>query len=187
MLNEVSCWYVDWGTLGTWVGGMGAAAAAFAAVWTVRHGSERRESYSRFLLEQDLDRLDSASESLKIMSDWLGMASYEHHETAERVDWDKPYEDAKQRYKNLIREFEYFGNSEQQFVYRPPVAELGKVHVLMRGLNDQLDTIYGLGYHIDEDAAATEAREGAERIRSAVDALRAKLGIAKVVATSATT
>ncbi len=44
-----------------------------------------------------------------------------------------------------------------------------------------------VGYHIDEVAAATEAREGAERIRSAVNALRAKLGIVKEVAPTATT
>lgn len=84
MLNEVSCLYVDWGTLGTWVGGLGAAAAAFAAVWAVRHESQRRKSYSRFLLEQDLRRLDSASESLKAMSDWLGMASYVNLETGRK-------------------------------------------------------------------------------------------------------
>lgn len=115
------------------------------------------------------------------MSEWLDMASFVDHETGERADWEKPFEDAEQRYKNLIREFEYFGNSEQQFVYRPPFSELGKAHVLVRGLNDQLDAIHGLGYHIDEGAAATEAREGSERIRAAVEALRWKLGIAKAV------
>lgn len=32
MLNELSCWYVDWAAIGTWVGGLGTT---FAAMWGV--------------------------------------------------------------------------------------------------------------------------------------------------------
>ena len=32
MLNEVSCFYMDWNTLGTWVGGIGSATAAWVAL-----------------------------------------------------------------------------------------------------------------------------------------------------------
>lgn len=87
----------------------------------------------------------------------------------------------------MIREFEYFGSSEQQFVFRPQVEELSKVHVAVRGLSDQLDRIHELGFHVDEGAAATEAAEGSKRVRAAVDALRGKLGIAETMVSTAAT
>ena len=46
MLNEVSCWYVNWANIGTWVGGIGAAAAAIAAVWSVNFQECKRKRFA---------------------------------------------------------------------------------------------------------------------------------------------
>ena len=49
MLGTLSCWYFDWATLGTWVGGLGSAAAAFVAVYVLREGAAERQERKKAL------------------------------------------------------------------------------------------------------------------------------------------
>ena len=51
MLNTLSCWYIDWAAIGTWVGGIGSAGAALAAVKIARKGDQAREVEKENALE----------------------------------------------------------------------------------------------------------------------------------------
>lgn len=49
MLNAVSCWYFDWATAGTWVGGLGSALAAGAAVCVISKSNKQQDRRNKAL------------------------------------------------------------------------------------------------------------------------------------------
>ncbi|MFN7152860.1 MAG: hypothetical protein ACK4OE_04140 [Acidovorax sp.] len=93
MLNEISCWYMGWSAIGTWVGGIGAGAAAVAAVWTVRRQEAERSEFAKFLLSRDIGRLEEAHSSLLEMANALNASSFAHPDTGEEADWRDAFDE----------------------------------------------------------------------------------------------
>lgn len=50
MLDALSCLYFDWGTAGTWVGGLGSAGAAIVAVHVARQSSAAQQRQQQAFL-----------------------------------------------------------------------------------------------------------------------------------------
>lgn len=75
MLSEVSCWHIDWNTIGTWVGAVGSLAAGAAAFWAWRTAQSAHE-LSKLLAERaeadainlELERLSMESLSLEMQA-----------------------------------------------------------------------------------------------------------------------
>lgn len=121
MLNGVSCWYIDWATIGTWVGGVGAAAAAWAAVWAVWRGERERENFAKYLFNKDLTRLEDIVGLIDTLPIFLNF--YDHASESQRNEGMRMAAEIMTKVSTLANQYEYFGHSEQQFHYRPKCDE----------------------------------------------------------------
>ncbi len=151
MLNEISCWYFDWATVGTWVGGVGSATAAVVALWLAKRDQKRRESYAKFLFGRDLVRLRGLEQVLKKASNALedlgifGGAEMPYDEDdLLRIE---EHQAAGFRALSGIRlELEYFGRSERLFEYNPGTKDFSDLETVVNGvlkLLDQVDAYMG--------------------------------------------
>lgn len=134
MLESVSCWYVDWATIGAWVGGIGSAAAAIAAVWIARRDTTKRKKYAKFLFKRDIEKLIELEKMLRQSAEALEEMAIYHgkhpYETAVKLKRDIGFE---KLYK-LPAELEYFGRSDMLFEYNPTTEDFAKLQSAIRSL-----------------------------------------------------
>lgn len=78
MLNELSCFYFDWVTVGTWVGGVGTAGAALWGVFSVRKAwaMERSRNITRahvlmILISPEIGFASGAAEQILVKPEML--------------------------------------------------------------------------------------------------------------------
>lgn len=165
MLNQVSCWYVDWtalGAIGSWVGGIGALLAAGVALRIANRDVRQRTEFAKFLLSKDLDRtadLISAFSSMeKHLRKW-----YEPNDD-KRAEVRSAYSAALKRAEDLIGGFEYLVSSDQQFYFRPHSESLPKLVAYVARLHRIGEFVGSLSIQIDADVAADYVREKAQML-----------------------
>ncbi len=146
MLNELSCWYFDWSTIGTWVGGVGSATAAAIALWLARRDLRRREKYAKFLFSRDLSRLKQLEQLLKKSSGALedlgifGGAELPYDEDdLLRIEAHKNA--GFKALSNLGRDLEYFGRSDRLFEYNPDTKDFSSLEAAVNGILKVLDEV----------------------------------------------
>lgn len=107
MLEGVSCWYFDWATIGTWVGGLGAASAAWAAVWSVKRQEKTRKDFAKYLFLRDTGVIHSLLEREVLQTVASAFAGQQEMLTQDLVEL-----------RRIALQFEYFGKSDKLFEYR---------------------------------------------------------------------
>ncbi|MBP7646534.1 MAG: hypothetical protein KA751_07245 [Comamonas sp.] len=106
MLDGVSCWYFDWATIGTWVGGLGAASAAWAAVWSVKRQEKSRKDFAKYLFRRDIGTIQSLLEREVLHSVASAFAGEQEMVTQDLVEL-----------RRISLQLEYFGKSDKLFAY----------------------------------------------------------------------
>lgn len=156
MLNEVSCWYIDWSLIGTWVGGVGSAGAAIAAIFLSKNDAKRRQKYSKFLLQRDLGKLLKLQEQLE--DTVKGLRAYLHSSEEDTFG-----QVGLKALRGLSSNLEFFGRSERLFEYDSGgdvFEELNSaVHALLE-LTDKLSLHFA---DASEDYKADVIRETLDR------------------------
>ena len=167
MLNEVSCWYFDWATVGTWIGGLGAAAAAWAAVWAVKQEGKRRAKFAAFLFERDLIELRAL---VPVLNEFAGCLD----------EWETPNEDEhaltknamknrKNQIKRVVAQLKYFSSEAEQFEYRPKCQAFYALRSMYEELLTLDDDIQEVWYSNDVDAAFHCVIDVSKRLESALN------------------
>lgn len=169
MVNAMSCWVVDWGAIGaigTWVGGIGAGAAAIAAVWAVSRESKRRTAYAKYLYENDVNLMRHLLTLLaEIESSLWG---WERQEPGDDYV-DKTLKDELKKFYQEIREFSYFGNIAEQFEFRPPAAMFNGLNSIYEEFKSLEDDISSLWFEHDMDAAASHVEDLQNRLKKLLE------------------
>lgn len=171
MLKEMSCWHFDWATIGTWVGGLGSAAAACAAVWAVKHGVQRRKNFSKYLLKQDVKRLRIIVDYLFSIAEHLDAMKSDDHEFLKIS-----FEDVKNKFVKTLREMEYFGHEAIQFEYHPVSTEFNNLKKLFSTLDDVLGGLETRLHIVDRDAAVMFVKNQAKQLRAALEGVESLCG-----------
>lgn len=156
MLESVSCWYVDWANIGAWVGGIGSAAAAIAAVWIARRDTTKRNKYAQFLFKRDIEKLIQLEVLLRQSA--VAMEDLEIHrgehldEMTLKLMKDKGFE----ALGKLQTELEYFGRSDMLFEYNPATEDFAKLQSAIRYL-EAIPDFVSITYDRFDGVAAAEA------------------------------
>lgn len=157
MLDTVSCWYFDWATVGTWVGGLGAAAAAWAAVSTTNKATERRINFAAYLLARDVEELTAALKKLESIERLL--RDYEHPNPNEHAIIKSALIQQRKYFGQSVQQLRYFGSDIEQFEYRPQCIEFAALVNTYKDLLKLNDLIEHLWWEIDIDVAADSVKQ----------------------------
>lgn len=156
MLNEVSCWYVDWNAIGTWVGGLGSILAAAVAVGLAMKETRRRRDFARYLLTRDVVRLSELAallrQSANAMNNFSSTSGDDEDAEILRDIGDKGL----QSLTAMPNKLELFGRSDRLY-------DLGDTSTGFEKLNAAVNVFFGLDellnwtfkYH-DEGSVAEE-------------------------------
>lgn len=134
-MDGLSCLYIDWANIGTWVGGVGSAAAAIVAIWSSKSETRRRAKYAAFLFRRDVERLTQIEDLLRKSADAMherGIFGHHQHPDEDELKSD---EDAGFRaLHSLASQLEYFGRSERLFEYNPGNREFADLEAAVNAI-----------------------------------------------------
>lgn len=175
MQNEVSCWYVDWNAIGTWVGGVGSILAAVVAILLATRETKRRRGFAKFLLIRDVKRLavlvDLLRHSAEAMSNFATVSHQEEQAEYLRDVGDKGL----QALQALPSQLEFFGRSDRLYDFGGTTSdfeELNSAVNVILGLDEILNWTFK---YYDEDAAAQEIFKACTQLTQALKSYESDL------------
>ena len=157
---------LDWNAIGTWVGGIGSAAAAITAVYISRSEANRRKNFSKFLMSRDLERVERIT---KLMQNLLRYKEVARNLSGEDLSENLSLQKECLKYiaKNSS-DFEYFNNSEQLYSFRPMIDSFSILQSEVRSLVDFEDQIKSISDIVGEENADLHFAARTKVIRDAL-------------------
>ena len=157
MLNEMSCWVLDWNAIaavGAWVGGIGSAGAAIAAVWITRRDTAKRRKYAQFLFRRDVERLSELVILLRQSADAIEDLEIHRGEHPDETIVKLARDNGFAALSRLPNELEYFSRSDMLFEYDPATEDFAKLRSAIRYVQDIPDIVHVTTDRFDGVAAA---------------------------------
>ena len=156
MLEAVSCWYVDWANIGAWVGGVGSAGAAIAAVWIARRDTTKRRKYAQFLFKRDVEKLSSLEVMLRQSADAIEDLEIHRGQHPDETTVKLIRDNGFAALSKLPHELEYFGRSDMLFEYNPATEDFAKLQSAIRQVQGIPDLVH-ITFDRFDGVAASEA------------------------------
>lgn len=160
MEDSFGCMYFDWPTIGTWVGGLGSAAAAGVAVWISVRESKRRADYAMFLWKRDVDMLRPfVSQLIHVAESRIRFEFLDQSDVLFEIKHEQEHDiwiEFEKKIKILAGKLEVFGRAERLFDLRERGVEFADVERAVNRLLVIDKTADELGNMFGNDAAAEE-------------------------------
>lgn len=166
MLNEISCWSVNWnaiGAVGAWVSGIGTLLAVWFAICQSQKANNEKKEFAKYLLVRDIQRVKEIKCSLLKMAEHLGGFNNENKAFSDsaRTAFDRVLIKFKEDFDSL----EYLSSSNQQFFYSPDldtvslasaVNGLSRVPVAVKDLLEERGSIDAAKYLLERGRKLSE-------------------------------